>query len=211
MAEVEILAIGGLVFWLIGLAWIVVLWLLVENEHGALGLVSTVAYLAILRFVFGIPLERFTVANWQYVLLAAAGFIGIGLLSAVWLWTMFARKEFEPYAKMRADWLESKGQTQFRKVPDELKDEWGKYLKEREGCYDERLKHCKPPLYKNNVDKIMRWIGFWPISMASWAFNDMIRTFLRMLANFISDWLQGIANRVFASVRDDLPSGFKLQ
>jgi hypothetical protein len=212
MSEVEIMAVGSLVFWIIMAVWIVILWLLVENEHGALGLVAAAGYLCILKFGFGISVELFALANFQYILLGAVGYFIIGGIWSCIRWHLYATDELEPYLKMRNDWLASKGQVTFKKVPEDLKEEWAKYLKADSDKWtnDSRTRKCKVPLYKDHVTKVMRWIGYWPISLLTWIFNDMVRTFVRMVANFLADWLQSIANRVFSVVSNDLPEGFKL-
>jgi hypothetical protein len=209
MAEVEIFAVGGLVFYVIMAAWIAVMWFLSESEHGFLAFLSVVAYLAILKFVFGVPVELIALKNWQHLLLGVAGYTVVGLGWSCWRWYLFAKDSLEPYKKLRADWLKSKGQPNLKEVPEQLKEEWGKYIKD-DSCWNGRKNACMVPQYHDHVAKVMRWIGYWPISLMSWAFNDMVRIFLRMLANFISDWLQSIANRVFAVVGNDLPKGYKM-
>jgi hypothetical protein len=110
---------------------------------------------------------------------------------------------------MKTEWLVSKGQSEFKNVPDDLKEEWGKYLT-KEGWGQDRKRLCVPPLVRENRSKVMRWIGYWPISLLSWLFNDMIRRIVKLIYNKIAERLQAIANRVFARVKDDLPENFKL-
>jgi hypothetical protein len=52
----ELLVVGSLVFWLALLAWVVILWALVETEHGFCGFLSTVAYVCVLQFVFKVDI-----------------------------------------------------------------------------------------------------------------------------------------------------------
>jgi hypothetical protein len=63
-------------------------------------------------------------------------------------------------------------------------------------------------LVKDNKSRILRWIGYWPISAIAWAFNDMIRNFCKMVYSRIANWLQGIANSIFEKVKKDLPEDF---
>ncbi len=200
----ELFIVGGLAFWIALLAWLVIVWALTENEHGFLGLLSTVAYGCLLQFGFKVDVFGWLLSHPIPLLILAALYFFIGVPWACWRWYLLVKDALEPYIKMKTEWLISKGESTFDAIPEGLKEDWVKYV---ENDW-QRKALCKTPLVRDNKSKIMRWIGYWPLSAITWAFNDMIRRFVKMIYNYIHDWLQSIANRVFAVVRKDLPPDF---
>ncbi len=200
MTEMEIMAIGGTVFWLVMAAWIAILWFLVEWEHGFLGFLSTVGYLCILQFGFRLDVAS-TVLHHPIMI----GVLGIVYFIAGTGWSFFrwyilVKEKLEPYINMRTEWLFSKGQTSFKEVPDSLKEEWKKHATD----WNNKGK-LAVPLVKNHKSDIMRWIGWWPISGATWVFKDMFQKIVKMIYNYIHNHLQSIANSVFAVIKRDIP------
>lgn len=201
----ELLVVGGLAFWIALAVWLVILWALVENDHGFLGLVSVVAYGLLLQFGFKVDVGTTLLSHPIPLIVFAVLYFFIGAGWAFWRWFLYAKDQLEPYVQERTNWLVSKNETTFDSIPEHLKEDWVKYVEQNYNIRDK----CQTPLVRDNKTKIMRWIGYWPISAVTWAFNDMIRRFVKMVYNYIHDWLQSIANRVFATVRKDLPPDFK--
>lgn len=201
----EFLVVGGLAFWIALAVWLVILWALVEHDHGFIGLCSIVAYGCLLQFGFKVDVLGSILAHPIPLIIFAVLYFFLGAGWAFWRWFLFAKDQLEPYLHERTNWLISKNQTSFDSIPEGLREEWVKHVEDNWRIKD----MTKPPLVRDNKNKIMRWIGYWPLSAITWAFNDMIRRFVRMIYNYIHDWLQSIANRVFASIRSDLPPDFK--
>lgn len=201
----EVLVFGGLVFWLAMLAWVVILWALVENEHGFFGLLSTVVYGCVLQFVFKVDVVNVVLSHPVPFVVFAAIYFFVGAGWSFWRWYLFVKDKLEVYTNMKTEWLISQGESQFTTIPDHLKKKWAAYIEERW----ERKEILQIPLVRDHKSEIMRWIGWWPVSVISWTFNDMIRRFVRIVYNTIYNWLQNIANNIFANVRKDLPEDFK--
>jgi len=201
----ELFVIGGLAFWIALAAWLVILWALVENDHGFFGLISIVAYGLLLQFGFKVDVGSFALGHPIPLIVFAVFYFFLGSGWSFWRWYLFVKDQLDPYVQMKTDWLIKKGETTFDIIPDHHKEEWVKYV---EGDW-QRKEMCQTPLVRDHKSKIMRWIGYWPISAVTWAFNNMIRRFVKIIYNYIHDWLQSIANRVFATVKKDLPPDFK--
>jgi hypothetical protein len=196
--------VGGGWFWVALVAWLVIVWLLSENDMGFFGLVSTIGYCCLLQFVFHVNISGWMLANpWNLMLFLGSYFVA-GSLWSFWRWFLFVRDKLEPYNKLKSDWFVDKGLTPVETIPEELKEEWVKFI---EKDYS-RKNLVRTPLVRENKSKIMRWIGYWPLSVVTWALNDMVRRFVRMIYDSIHDWLQSIANRVFSKVKKDLPPDF---
>jgi len=200
----EFFVLGGLGFWLALVVWFIVLWALVENDHGFFGLISIIAYGCLLQFGFNVDVLHWVLGHWMPLLVFLGFYFVIGAGWTFFRWYLFNKDQREPYDTMKAEWLAGKNETNFAVIPNHLKDEWAKYIA---GDW-QREQMCKIPLVREHKSKIMRWIGYWPISAITWAFNDMIRRLVRTIYNYIHDWLQSIANNVFASVKNDLPPDF---
>ncbi len=189
------------------LVWLAILWLLVQSERGGLGFIVTIAYLIFIYFAFNVNVFSLVFANWLF---AVIGIVFYGVVGGIWAtfyWSLYSNEKTEPYFDMRDRWLSSKGISLSHKDPmlEELKEEWVRFIE----CDDDRISLCTTIKVKNNKSKIMTWIGYWPISLGSWVFQDMVRGAVKMIYNNIADRLQRIADRVFAKVRRDLPEDFK--
>jgi hypothetical protein len=203
---------SSLFFWGIFLLWIVILWATVEWERGLLGFLSIVGYLLVLQFVFGVDVLQWVFTHPFYLLGMIALYFPMGAAWSACRWYWYATDQLSPYIDARTKWLISKKETKFDKVPEHLREEWVKYVEGHNYTEDRRplSSACKPPLVRDHKGRIMRWIGYWPISLLSWTCNDMVRRFVRMIYDSIANWLQGIANKVFAQIRGDLPEDFKV-
>lgn len=201
----ELFVIGGLAFWIALAFWFVILWALVENDHGFFGLLSVVAYGCLLQFGFKVDVGSWVLGHPIPLIAFAVLYFFLGSGWSFWRWYLFVKDQLEPYMQMKTDWLIKKGETTFTSMPDHLKEEWVKYIEDDW----KRKEMCQTPLVRDHKSKIMRWIGYWPISAITWTFNDMIRRFVKMIYNRIHDWLQSVANKVFATVKNDLPPDFK--
>jgi hypothetical protein len=205
--------VGGVAWWFIMAVWVVVLWFFVETEHGLLGLLSTAIYLALLQWGFHVDVLYWFVHHLGHIFVGIGFYAALGAAWAFWRWYLFAHEQLEPYFKMRSEWLSSKGQSNLDYIPEDLKEEWVKYLEEDKtygySNTPSRKSLCSTPKVMKYKTKIMRWIGYWPISVLSWIFNDMVRAMVKMVYTSIADRLQAIAHNVFAKVRKDLPEDFK--
>jgi hypothetical protein len=209
----ELLVLGSPLFWGILLVWLAALFVTVEYEKGIFAFLSTVAYGVLLQFVFHVDVVHIVLHNPMWIIAGMAVYFPIGAAWSFFRWYMFVHAELSKYVDFKTKWLISKGQTSFEDIPDNLKEEWIKYLEGQEGSsysgYIDRKDLVKPPLVREHKDKILRWIGYWPISAIAWAFNDMIRGFCKMIYGRIANWLQSISNKVFEKVKKDLPDEFK--
>lgn len=211
---VELLVLGGVVFWLLLAVWIVALFVSVEYfERGWAAFACTVAYLAALYFGFHVDVLHILVHHPILILVGMALYFPIGGAWAFFRWYMFVHAQLDKYIEFKTQWLISKGQTSFDDIPDSLKEEWAKYLDgvdKNSYIADLRRKDIvKPPLVREHKSKLLRWIGYWPISVISWAFNDMVRGFCKMIYSSIANWLQDMSNKIFEKVKKDLPDDFK--
>jgi hypothetical protein len=197
-----------LLFWPFFVAWLVVLFLSVRSEVNVLAVISSIAYLCLLQFLYHVDIIKVIEHHpFQLVGLLLLYFV-LGGAWSVFRWFLFVRDKVRQYLDMRNKWLQYKGQTQFKYIPDELKEEWTKYLEEKY-VSDGRKDLTKPPLVRDHKYKIMGWIGWWPISAGLWMLEDLVKGVARSIYEYLHDWLQDISNRMFASVRQDLPENFK--
>jgi hypothetical protein len=197
-----------LFFWPIFVVWLIVLFLSVRSEVNVLAVISSFIYLCILQYAYHIDITSVVTHHpFQLVALLVLYFV-IGGIWSVWRWFLFVRDKVRQYLDMRNKWLQYKGQTQFKCIPDELKEEWTKYLDDKY-TGDGRKDLTKTPLVRDYKYKIMGWIGWWPISAGLWLLEDLVRGVIRSIYEYIHDWLQNISNRMFISVRQDLPEDFK--
>jgi hypothetical protein len=201
----EFWMVGGLAFWAAMIAWVVILWSLVQYERGFLGFCSTVAYLALLQFGYKLDILDVILHNKLAIPVVMALYFVCGVIFAFWWWYRRSHELLEPYLQMRSQWLESKGESNHNHVPPALQEEWSNYIQSS----DERKKKCATPRAREHKAEIMRKLGYWPIHLLTWLFYDMLRDITKAIYNYIADWLQSITDSVFATVKKDLPQEFK--
>lgn len=197
-----------LLFWPFFVAWLVVLFLSVRSEINVLAVISSIAYLCLLQFLYHVDIIKVIEHHPIQLIGLLLFYFVVGGAWAVFRWYLFVRDRVRLYLDMRSKWLQAKGQTQFKYIPDELKEEWTKYLEEKY-VGDNRKDLTKAPLVRDHKYKIMGWISWWPVSAGLWVLEDMVKGVARSVYEYIHDWLQDISNRMFASVRQDLPENFK--
>lgn len=195
----EYFVVGSLVFWATIVTWIAILWALLETEHDVLGLLSVVGFGCLMHFGFHVDILHLIMSMWYWTPL----YFVVGALWAVWRWYLFATEQANKFVEMKMDWLQSQRVTGDT-VPPELKEKWAAHLDN----YENR-ELARPPLVRTHKSRIMGWIGYWPLSVLSWFFKDMLRGVVKAIYTYLHDWLQSIANAAFAKVRKDLPDDFK--
>lgn len=205
-----------LMFWGALAVWIIFLFASVKSEESWLGIVPTIAYLCLLEFFFKVNLFAYVYHHWLFCLAAVVGFFGAGTLWSIFRWIQLVREGINKFKDMKIQWLMAKGQTEFKNIPSELQEDWAKFLDEKPSEYGVagnmrvRKELAKPPLVRNNKAKILRWISMWPISVALWVFEDMLRGVAKSIYEYLHDWLQSIANSMYKNaIGKDLPENFK--
>lgn len=209
----EWLVIGGLIWWVVIAVYFVALWASVSNNSGIYSSLFTVGFLTLLQCAFGVDIIHHFMPpySWNGFFHGVAWVVGWGLMGsviAILFWSAFVDKATELYFQMRNDWLKSKGRTcsDDEALPEDLKEEWVKFV---EIGYGERRRVCSTVQAKDHKAQILLWIGWWPIYGLDWIFNDMVKSFCKLIFNNIVGYLQEIANRKFRKVRRDLPEDFK--
>lgn len=142
---------------------IVLLFVLTEKEHGFAATASLVGFVAALQFYFGVDVWAFVQANVTALSASVIAYFMIGVGWSIFKWYWWVGKE--------ADSLKEKKEEHIRgafwnakETNQEDKDKfWTKFVKE----------HIPNP--KTEKARILRWMGYWPVSALWFVLNDFVR------------------------------------
>jgi hypothetical protein len=194
----ELLVAGGIVFWLVLLAEIVLLFFLVENEHGIWATISLVSFIAALHFLFKIDVLAFVTNHFLAILVSAGIYFIIGSIWCMGKWWLYCKDQHNLYETNKIEWLKGKGIVNTKVIPENLKQTWTDFTRSR---WNETW--AIVPSVKENKSRILRWMSFWPTSIIWSLIDDFVRRIFNMIYYAIADYLQSIADKIYANTKDD--------
>lgn len=198
----ELMAVGAVGFWLLLAAETVVLLALIEYERPWWGTFSLLMTGLLLHFVCGLNVIGLTLTHPGVATLCGLGYLIVGTAWSVVKWFLFALKRKEEYLEAKESWrpddeqrevFDRAGQNLVKKGPDKWEDST------RRKSFVNR-KGTLVPLVRENKERVMLWMVYWPWSAVWTIINDPIKRLFRHIFNMIQDALQAVANRVFKGV-----------
>lgn len=199
---IPIFVVGSFWFWLLLLLSFIVLVLCVEWEapFKAFGAILVTVGLLVL---FG-TLDPFDwIANHPGQVIGSI--VGYFLLGTVWSlvkWWMYVGQRKEYYEDIKIEWLKEKGIKE-SVVPEELRDDWVKYLKNKSWRRSFEDYTWIPPQALQYKSKIMIWMAYWPWSMFWSLFDDVIRKIFSTIYAKLANTFQRISVKVYGNVARD--------
>lgn len=199
---IELMAVGAVGFYvLLGLETLVLL-ALIEYERPWWGTFSILMTGVLLHFVCGLNVVGLALTHPGTTALAAAGYFVAGTAWSVVKWFLFALKRKEEYLEAKEAYdptAEAIYRQQYHEkdnkpapIPWEKSSARGHFLNGKGGLV---------PLVRENKERVMLWMVYWPFSAVWTIVNDPIKRLFRHIFNMIQDALQLVANRVFADVK----------
>jgi hypothetical protein len=209
---------GGLAFWILSAIAAVLIIVALDRDSGWGAFWTLVVFcVAFTLWGEGADVAKWAVSNPTYI----AGGIGVYLLAgAVWgvgKWALtvrkLARKCKDIYQKRRFDFLTvhrdgMRGVTinEATPVPTHLQKEWLKtpihtYGESffQEVNRDEQGKIVAPRA-RDYKASILLWMSLWPMSALWTVLDDLVKEVFENIYQFLSTWLQSIADKAFAGI-----------
>ena len=187
----EIFLIGSLFFWLLLIAELILLFIFVANDLSIPATLSLLLTAGLLQFAGNVDLLGLVTANPGLIILGVVLYFVAGTVWGVIKWYLYCRDRLEEYLDGKRKWLKGRVGT-----PEDLTQAW------RDHC--SRYKVINKPIVSEHKTNILRWMAFWPISLA-WSFlDDFVRRVFRAIYQHIAEFLQGVSDRVFAGVTAEL-------
>lgn len=199
----ELMAVGAVGFWvLLGLETLILL-ALIEYERPWWGTFSLLMTGLLLHFVCDLNILGLALTHPGLTALVAGGYFVVGTAWSVVKWFLFALKRKEEYLEAKEHWrVEDEQREAFDRDRQNLvktgPTKWEDSAR-RAGFLNR--KGTLVPLVRENKERVMLWMVYWPWSALWTIINDPIKRLFRHIFNMIQDALQVVANRVFADVK----------
>lgn len=187
----EVLAFGTFWFWVLVTAEFVVLLACMNWDNGFAATVSLGIVLG-LMYWFGDLSDamRWAVGHPYHIAGVIAGYGGVGAGWAIAKWWLYVHDRVDEYRRMKSIYMAD-----------------GKATDETWRAFAGTKPWAKAPLASDNKAKIVRWISFWPASMLWSLVDDFVRRVAIAIYNFIAEHLQGMSDKAFEGIRDELNGG----
>lgn len=184
-AVMAALAFGTVWFWTLLILSIILITAFVENERGVGAFICLVLTIGILSISF--PLIREVLHHPGKTLLYVLAYFVAGTIWGVVKWFLYVRKQLEAYQERKANTMNARG------------------IKEMTPALAVELRsYASVPQVRENKSKVMFWMTYWPFSGLWTLINDPVRRIFKFIYTSIQEWLQGISNRAFKGVQEEL-------
>jgi hypothetical protein len=193
----EIFVVGSFWFWALCLAEVIALFLFVEYENGVGATFALIVFGICLQWLGSVNIIQFIVANPWWLVEGLAAYFALGIAWAVIKWYFFCRNLLDRYNELKADWLKAHN-VDGNKVPNSIRSDWNRRVR------DEFEDFKIPPIVSEHKARIMRWMSWWVFSLILTLTKDFMVQIWKEIYRRIATWLQGIADRIFADIKDDL-------
>jgi len=168
-----------------------------ETDSPFIGLFTVAVSAALARWVFGIPIISWVMANPLLLAGCAALYFVTGVAWTYPKWWFFVRNIRDRYLDHMRSWLRGKGVEDWdsaMSVPNELKNQW---FNNRHNAEWLRMFPVRARNYKS---KIMTWMAWWPASMVWTLINDPIRKIYRYAWEVLRSTFDRVANSAMSGV-----------
>lgn len=195
----EIFVIGSFWFWALILAELLLLFVFVEFENGVGATVSLLVFGACLQWLGDVDIIKYVYQHPAYAAAALCAYFALGCVWGAVKWWLYCHDLLDQYNEVKTEWLRDNG-IRDQAIPEDRREEWQDYLYRNYPSL-----RTLPPLVREHKARIMRWMALWVISMIWSLVNDFLKGMWKAIYRRIANWLQSIADKAFAGIKNDLP------
>lgn len=197
----EVFAAGTPAFWSLVAFLALVVAVFVEAERGLLATATLIVGVVLVQLL-GVDLLGLVLARPWAVAPVIAGYFAAGAGWAVVKWWVFVNDQRARYDELRGAFLHAFGYDPRGAMPEELQPAWRDCTR-LAAAGPKRLAVLPRP--GGNKARILRWMSYWPCSLALTVLNDPVRrAFLAVYRRLIATF-QHITDAAFKGVEADLP------
>ena len=190
--------VGSLAFYIFTLAIFALVVGLFSSEKYGWSFIWVVVFFTALGTMGDFNLfTQFRTNPLRYLTIAAFYFLAGGAWSLVKWWAL-VRVASEKYQAMRTEWMKRAGFNPDEPIPVTSREQFAKHV----GNYSVST---KPPSPSDHRSEIVSWIGFWPISVIIFIFDDLARHIITSIFDGLKAVYIKIAAKVFVDTSKDLP------
>lgn len=204
-ASMEMFLVGGIMFWVIVIAELVLLFIGTKKNNSVFCLISIGVFLLFLNFMAKVNLITFVTEKPLAVGLIALVYIFFGCFWAMFKWYLFCKNKINQYDEVFERFLDKcKLDPETKILNDEEKKLFNEYLLDNRYYLPSNL-GIKPRI-RDNKNEAITWLAFWPISVIIYLLSDLVvDVFTNLYKNVyknIEGTLQGIADSLWVKRHD---------
>jgi hypothetical protein len=193
----ELFVIGGIGFWGIIVAELVLLFLFSEAENGVGATISLIAFGFMLQWFSKVNLLALIYANPALVAVVGVAYALFGIVWLIYKWRMLIGKYAKIYDEQFTDFLKDKKLPLTTEVlPVEYRKEWS-YIVEKSKDYHTGRTIADAPLASKHISQMLRWWSLWPISLCLYLFRDLVKDAFTVIYNRLAKFLQRMSDDMF--------------
>lgn len=189
-----LLLVGSVGFWIIMAVECALLLALIEFEKPGWGFFSIVAVIAGLKFFGDFDLIAEVRASPKMAVIFALGYLAAGATWAFIKWFFYVRRRREDYLEAKLQYTPTPDRNNYH---DDTKLVWEKSYERKKFL---NSKGELPPLARDNKNRIILWMSYWPWSACWTLINDPIKRAFRFIYEQIHASLQKISDHAFKGV-----------
>jgi hypothetical protein len=205
----ELITIGSVFFWILCGLFSVVLLAEIVYEKFAAALATLLVFCVIF---FG-----FTNLSWAYIsehqdrIWMGFGLYFVGaLVTSLVKWYFFVSDARDRYEEVKSEFLRAAGHEGEKTIPQDLQVEWNKRLctvyegSHKWSCDAVIQISTIIPSAKENKERILGWMAYWPFVVFWSIFHDFLRRVWELIYKFSSKIFQCISLILFRGVADEI-------
>lgn len=176
-----------IIFLLASLAELIALFATVAYEENTGGFISLVIYGAVVHFFCHINLFSFIQDHWKDLAIGASLYVVAGILWSIIRWTLFVRDTRDAYLAAKAAVDQTLPQDKIQARYAEIQQEF-------------KYSHKFPPQPLYFQEKIISWTAYWPVSIVSFVFSDLVVRFFNRIYKTFSGIYTKISDSAFSGL-----------
>lgn len=197
----ELVAVGGIIFWLIVAAVLGLLVLSVERDDPFVATITMIGTIAFFTAFTAFNPFTWVLANSGLILLLAVVYLVIGVAWTVAKWYFYNLNVASKLRRFKAEWTKANPlrPASSHRDAETIADYEYRFLCEARHELGLDI-HEIPLKVSKNKSRIMTWLVYWPFSALWTLLNDPIRHLYNFVYDRIGGTLQAISDRAFRDI-----------
>lgn len=197
------LAVGGLLFWILIIIVGLVLFVVVANERPGWATISVVATLLLLAWLGDFNLWTVITHNPLWAVALFFAYVALGVGWSFWKWWFFVTDKRDKFLELKAEYerVTKDGRSKTETI---TSDEYNRlYYSLDHLCREMEL--SKKPRAKDNKARILTWTIWWPWSFIWTLVDDPLKKFFKYIYKKLQATYQKIADSIYKGVDENIP------
>lgn len=198
----QFIAFGSFWFWtLILCESVAIIYFLEHQKPGRLNM-SIFLFLFLLWVFSDIPVVSYVFHNPVRIVATILGYLVAGTLWSIAKWYFFVLNVRDDYYEARKSFCEEQGIAGTEWTP-EQKQRWEKYFARQRSYFRSGVDSFGRPIARENKERIVMWMCYWPWSMVWTILNDPFRRLFLAIYEYVQGIHDSISRRLYRNFQGD--------